>query len=153
MPILETKHFGSVAYEEEEQLQFPAGMPGFEDQRSFLALRFAHSDPLVYLQSVEKGELCFLAVPVLVADHEYRLQVCAEELELIGLPPEPQPEIGKDVLCLAVLSVREHGGATANLLAPLVVNLKDRRGVQAVMAGSGYSHQHVLVPAEEPVCS
>ncbi len=153
MPILETKHFGPVAYEEGTELEFPCGMPGFESRRRFLALRFAHSDPVVYLQSMEVPELCFLTVPVLVVDREYRLDVCAEDLEAIGLDPGRQPRIGAEVLCLAVLSVREEGGTTANLLAPLVVNIALRRGVQALMPDSGYSHQHSLVAQEETVCS
>jgi flagellar assembly factor FliW len=51
-----------------------------------------------------------------------------------------------------VLSIRE-GGPTANLLAPLVINMRNLKAVQAVAAESGYSHQHVLLPEEAPVCS
>jgi len=55
------------------------------------------------------------------------------------------------VLCLAVLSFRPTG-PTANLLAPVVVNVANLKAVQAVMADSGYSHQHALA-AQEAVCS
>jgi flagellar assembly factor FliW len=51
------------------------------------------------------------------------------------------------VLCLAVLSIRETG-PTANLLAPVVINPKACRAVQAVAEGGGYSHQHALEPLE-----
>jgi flagellar assembly factor FliW len=51
-----------------------------------------------------------------------------------------------------VLSIRETG-PTANLLAPIVVNLRNRRAVQAVAAESDYSHQHALMPEEASVCS
>jgi flagellar assembly factor FliW len=153
MPQLETKHFGSIAYEAGAELEFPAGLPGFESRRRFLALRFAQSDPLVYLQSMEDPALCFLTVPVLVADKDYRLQVDGEDLETIGLTPGEQPQIGRDVLCLAVLSIREDADPTVNLLAPLVINLKNHRAVQAVHAESGYSHQHALFPQEAALCS
>lgn len=152
MPLLETKHFGSVSYAPASDLEFPCGLPGFENRRRFLALRFEHSDPIIYLQSMEDPGLCFLTVPVLVLDQEYRLSVNAEDLDTIGLPADRQPAIGRDALCVAVLSMREDG-ATANLLAPVVVNLKNRKGVQAVMARSGYSHQHELFPQEAAVCS
>ena len=56
------------------------------------------------------------------------------------------------MLCLTVLSVRETG-PTANLLAPIVVNLRNRKAVQAVAAESDYSHQHALMPEEASVCS
>jgi len=36
---------------------------------------------------------------------------------------------------------------TANLLAPVVVNLKTRRGLQAIQVDSSYSHQHPVLAA------
>jgi flagellar assembly factor FliW len=153
MPQLETKHFGRVSYEAGAELTFPCGLPGFENQRRFLALRFAQSDPLVYIQSMEDPALCFLTVPVLVVDKNYRLRLKPEDLETIGFAAETQPRIGSDVLCLAVLSVREDADPTANLLAPLVIHLTSHRGVQALAAEPGYSHQQALYAQEEAVCS
>ena len=148
MPLFQTKNFGQIRYETETTLEFPRGLPGFEGRRTFLALHFDDTDPLIFLQSTEDPDLCFLTMPVLAVDPGYRLQVEPEDLELIGLAPGP-PEIGKDVLSVAVLSLREDG-PTANLLAPIVVNLHTRKSVQAVAAQSGYSHQQPLpVPAPE----
>jgi flagellar assembly factor FliW len=50
--------------------------------------------------------------------------------------------------------VAEHRSPTANLLAPIVVNLKTHRAIQAIQADSGYSHQHpLLAAAREEACS
>jgi flagellar assembly factor FliW len=68
----------------------------------------------------------------------------AEDIRLLGLWRAPR--IGEDVLCLAVLSIRPEG-PTANLLAPVVVNLRNRLAVQAVAPDSEYSHRHPLPPA------
>jgi flagellar assembly factor FliW len=46
-----------------------------------------------------------------------------------------------------VLSLRETG-PTANLLAPVIVNLKSLKAVQAVAQEGSYSHQHPLVTEE-----
>jgi flagellar assembly factor FliW len=91
-------------------------------------------------------------LPVLVVDPRYRLEVNAEDLALVGLAAARQPRIGEEVLCLAVVAVRE-SGPTANLLAPIVVNLANRKAVQAVAPQSGYSHQQALVSEEAAVCS
>lgn len=152
MRTFETQSFGVIAYEPESAVEFPAGLPGFEERRRFVALCFPDSEPLVYLQSLEDPGLCFLALPVLAVDPQYRLEVCAEERALIGLAPEQPLRFGKEVLCLTIISLRETG-PTANLLAPVVINLSNRKAVQSVAAESGYSHQHVLVPEEAPVCS
>ena len=41
----------------------------------------------------------------------------------------------------------------AKLLAPIVINLKTRRAVQAIAPQSDYSHQYELTPEETAVCS
>jgi flagellar assembly factor FliW len=152
MPLLETKSFGRIPYELGAAIEFPTGLPGFESRKGFVAIEFADTAPLVFLQSTEEPGLCFITLPVLVVDPEYRLQVSAEDLELVGLTADRQPRLGEDILCLVVLSLRETG-PTANLLAPVLVNLHNRRAVQSVAADSGYSHQHALLPEEAAVCS
>ena len=144
---METKNFGKISFEPESELEFPGGLPGFDDRKRFVAVRFVESDPLVYLQSLEDPGLCFITMPILAVDPKYRLKVSGEDLEQVGLPAARQPRIGDDVLCLTVLSVRETG-PTANLLAPVVINLRSRKAVQAVAQEPGYSHQHVLLPGE-----
>lgn len=151
MPSCETKNFGVVSYEAGSVLEFPSGLPGFEERRLFLALQFADSKPLVFLQSLDDPGLCFVTLPVLVADPEYRLKVSMEDRELVGLPSTSALRIGPDVLCLTVLSLEE-SGPTANLLAPLVVNISNLKGVQAIASESDYSHQHALLPLETAVC-
>jgi flagellar assembly factor FliW len=68
-------------------------------------------------------------------------------MTLIGLRPGSPPRIGDEVLCLTVISIREDG-PTANLLAPVVVNLRNRESVQAVAPSSRYSHRHPLASPE-----
>lgn len=152
MTLLETTNFGPIAFEQESVLEFPRGLPGFEDCRRFVAVQIPQTAPLVFLQSLEQSSLCFTTMPVQSVDPNYHLRVVPEDLALVELPTERQPRIGPDVLCLAVLSLRE-SGPTANLLAPLVVNLANRIAVQAVAPESEYSHQHALLPQEATVCS
>jgi flagellar assembly factor FliW len=149
MPELITRNFGTIRYEEEAALEFPCGLPAFEDYRRFLAMALPQSEPLIFLQSLEDSGLCFITVPVQVVDRDYRLRISSEDLELLGLPSGAAPRLGEDVLGLAVLSVREEG-PTANLLAPIVVNLRDRRAIQAVAPESSYSHQHPLTASGAP---
>jgi len=149
---MQTKNFGTIEYQPDSELQFPRGLPGFDDRKRFVAVNFVESDPLVYLQSLDDPDLCFITMPVLAVDPSYRLNVDVEDLGEIGLSPACQPKIGEDVFCLAVLSMRE-AGPTANLLAPIVINLKTRRAVQAIAAHSDYSHQFELMPQEPAVCS
>ncbi|MCU1232529.1 MAG: hypothetical protein JWP63_496 [Candidatus Solibacter sp.] len=152
MSNFETKYFGNIQFDEASVVVFPAGLPAFEEKRRFLALHFQPSAPLVYLQSLEAGELCFVTLPVGAIDPNYQLTMSDDDVERIGLARGRQPAIGSDVLCLAVLSIRE-GGPTANLLAPVVINLANRLAVQAVAQDVSYSHRHELIVQEAMACS
>jgi flagellar assembly factor FliW len=152
MPVTQTKNFGNISYEPDSELEFPLGLPGFESRRRFVAVRFVESDPLVYLQSLEDPALCFVTMPILSVDPQYRLKVSSEDLGQLGLPGGRPPRIGEDVFCLTVIAIRE-SGPTANLLAPVLINLKNRKAVQAIAPDSDYSHQYELMPEEAAVCS
>jgi len=151
MPYFETQNFGTVDYEGNSILEFPQGLPGFEERRRFVALTFPDTRPLVFLQSLEDRNLCFITLPVLTIDRQYRLEVGEEDLARLDLAPERQPRIGEQVACLAVVTLQETG-PTANLLAPIVINLGNLKAVQAIAPDSGYSHQHALTPVEALSC-
>jgi len=146
MLFLNTKNLGAITWEQASEIEFPCGLPGFEDRRRFVAVHFTHTDPVMFLQSVDDPALCFITLPVRAVKSDYRLTASEEDLALVGLPANRQPRIGEEVNCLAVLSVRETG-CTANLLAPVIINLKNLKAVQAVAQEGGYSHQHPL-PSE-----
>jgi flagellar assembly factor FliW len=151
MPGVQTEHFGWMDYEENSVVEFPSGLPGFEDERRFVAIEQPDAKPLVFLQSLSRPSLCFLTLPVLVVDPQYELAMTGEDLRALELPEDRRPQIGAEVLCLAILSLTENQPPTANLLAPVVVNLRTRRALQAVRPDSTYSHQHPL--PEQPACS
>jgi flagellar assembly factor FliW len=156
MPQLETRRFGTTEYEPESIFQFPSGLPGFEAEREFVFLQRPQTDPLLFLQSISNAGLCFIALPILAADPQYRLQLTPEDRADLELPPEGDLAIGKDILCAAILCAADesHPQPTANLHAPIVVNLRRRIGLQAVQMQSDYSYHHpLLTPQEVTSCS
>ncbi|HWQ56923.1 MAG TPA: flagellar assembly protein FliW [Bryobacteraceae bacterium] len=152
MPHIATAYFGRLPYQPESVIDFPAGLPGFENERRFLPVELPEYHPLVFLQSLEPQGPCFPTLPVTAVEPGYELEVVPEDLERVGLSGRRQPVMGRDVLVLAVLTVSE-AGITANLLAPVVVNLANRRAVQAIRPEPRYSHAHPVETAEVAVCS
>jgi flagellar assembly factor FliW len=148
MLYIETRHFGMIQSREDSVFDFPDGLPGFEDQRQFLLLERPDSRPVVFMQSLSAPGLCFITVPVRVAEPEYQLCMPPEELAFLDVDTGRQPDIGQDVLCLAIVSLQEGQTPTVNLLSPLVINIRTRRCIQSIQADSGYSHQHPLLPRE-----
>ncbi len=149
-----TKYFETMEYTEDSVIRLPNGLPGFEQEREFVLIDQPQNRPLVFVQSLRTAGLCFVALPVLSVDAAYRLSISADDLELIGLDPSTQPAIGTDVACLVILSFGEDRQMSANLLSPLVINLKTCVAVQAIQPCCNYSHRHPLLAEEaEPVCS
>jgi flagellar assembly factor FliW len=137
MPVCNTKYFGHLEYVESSALEFPRGLPGFEQERQFVVIEHPTTRPLVYLQSLGNPQLCFVAVPVNLLAPEYQLELSEEDSRFIGR------STSTNVLCLAIVSIRETG-ATANLMAPVVASLASRKAIQAIAASGKYSHQHPL---------
>jgi flagellar assembly factor FliW len=150
-PSVATKYFGHTTYEPGSEIEFPWGLPAFEDRRKFVAIRFPKTDPLLFLQSLEDPGLCFVTMPALAAEPQYRLRLSAEDLSRLGLPSSRQPRVGQEVQCLVVVAIRETG-PTVNLLAPVVINVKNMKAIQAVMPESPYSVRRELSAVEAPLC-
>jgi flagellar assembly factor FliW len=113
-------------------IEFVAPMPGFPDRRRFLLVRLDEDASVYTLTSVDDPELRFLVVPPMPFFPDYAPELDPETLELLGV---------KEAEALLVLLVVTTGStaadATANLLAPIVIEPEERRAVQAVLTGSG----------------
>ena len=149
--ILTTPHFGSLAVDESAAVEFPQGLPGFEDCRRLVPLEHPAHAGLIFLQSLERMDLCFLALPVRSLRPDYRLAVSSDDLELLGLAEDRQPEMGTEVAALAILSLAPGEPPTANLLAPVVIAVETRRAVQAIRPDGRYQARESLLAAE-PLC-
>ena len=151
VPQATTKQFGSVEYNEQEAIEFPLGLPAFEEERKFLLIERTETKPIAFLQSLSRPELCFVTLPLLVVDPTYRLAVSAEDLRVLGLTDVlnagRQPVMGNEVQVYAIMSAA-NSRPTANLLAPVVVGISSgpKVGVQAIRMDRVYSHEHVWEP-------
>ena len=153
---LQTTYFGELDYSEGSVYQFPNGLPGFESEQEFVFLRQPHTEPLMFMQSLANPKLCFILLPILVADAQYQVQLDPEYAGELKLAANCRLRIGEDILCAAILSPghEDMPEPTVNLMAPVVVNLKERIGMQVIQTNSPYSHRHPLFGPQELVpCS
>jgi len=154
MPECRTRYFEALDYTEDSVIRLPNGLPGFEQEREFILIDRPLTRPLVFVQSLRTASLCFVALPILSIDAGYRLSISGEDLDVLGLDPSRQPHVGNDVACLAIIAIGEDRLMTANLLSPLVINLRNCVAVQAIQPSCNYSHRHPLLSAETvPACS
>lgn len=129
--VIRSPWIGLVEWESGCEIVFPTGLPGFEEQTRMIPVEIPAQRPLVYLQSIEAPEVCFVCLPVLVIQPDFCLHLADEERGTLRITHEGPLELGVDVLCLALLS--EAGGTVeADLDAPVVIGLAASRGVQSV---------------------
>lgn len=147
MPLAQTRRFGALEYEDTSILTFPHGLPGFEGCTRFTVVERREFAPIVFLQSLEKWDLCFFAAPIAAIDSSYDPAISREDMERLGGPETSS----SDLLFLALLCAPENGPLSANLLAPVVVNVRLHVAVQAVRADLRYSHRHPIHPLPVPV--
>lgn len=143
MPVCQSKYHGAIRYEPEQILHMPEGLFGFPDEKQFLLLELPSTRPLAFLQSIATSDLCFIALPAQVVTADYRLELTAADVEKLGYSVEAPPVLGSTVLCLALLTMRDKQETTANLMAPLVIDIARHRGLQT-LTQTGYSHQHPI---------
>jgi flagellar assembly factor FliW len=138
MPQVSTRDFGELEYRIESAIEFPRGLPAFEDERRFVLIQPPSLAPIVVLQSAADPSLAFTAVPVALIDPDYELSVLPEDFEAIDSPGTGQLAV------YVLLTFAEDGPITANLLAPILVNAVTRKAAQAIRSDSRYSHKHPL---------
>jgi flagellar assembly factor FliW len=149
MPALDTRQFGPIDYSEHATLEFPCGLPAFEGHTRFLLIEKDTFAPFLFLQSVIDGQVSFLVLPVTRIDPAYQAVLEPEELEVLGVADGSPP-----LVTLAVVTLTPGGAPTANLVAPILIQLASRRGIQSIQSASNYSHQAPLnaPPAGEQRC-
>lgn len=114
--------------EKEAVITFPEGVPAFEDAKNFTLVTTDDIKPFLYLKSLEIDELGFVCIDPFLIQKDYLVKITAADLAQLGLK-DP-----KDALVFCFVSVKEDPKEnTANLLAPIVVNLQNRTGRQIIL--------------------
>jgi flagellar assembly factor FliW len=133
--VMKTPHLGEISWDAESELFLPSGLPGFENERHMIPVEIPAHRPLIFLQSTERSGVCFVSMPVMTICPDFKLQLTDDERESLQFQETEEPEIGADVICLALLFP---SGRTveANLDAPVVINLHNSRCLQAVSPGA-----------------
>ena len=145
MKKIMTSRFGEIEAAEDAVIHFAAGIPAFEEEHEFLIIPYEEDSPYVFLQSVRTPELAFLMTMPLAFFPDYEFTIDDEveqELELTS----PEEVLIYAVLTLSGTEIRD---LTANLIAPIVINAKTRKGKQIVLDRSSYTTKHRLFPAEK----
>ncbi|MGZ4437602.1 MAG: flagellar assembly protein FliW [Nocardioidaceae bacterium] len=110
-------------------LEMVSPMVGFPEQRHFALARLDDTGVVCDLRSLENPDLSFVVVPPHMFFSDYHPEVDDEVVRALGI------ESADDLVTLVVVTLGEQpGDATANLLAPVLINHHTRRAAQVLLA-------------------
>lgn len=142
MPKIQTK-FGELDIEEKDIIQFPLGLPGFEQFRKFVIQESEGLEPFRFLVPLEDSNISFIVTDpfLFFPDYEFHLDESAKDE--IGITEDARLTV------VVIVNVREQlDTATVNLAAPVVINHDKRLGKQVILSSSPYTTRHRLFGSE-----
>lgn len=123
----------------EKIIHFERGIPGFPNEKEFILLMQNEDSPFGYLQSVKDEHIAFVVTSPFLFFSDYEFELHPELVARLAI------EARDDVVVLAIVTIGEEmSKATANLVAPVVINLKNFTGEQYILEGNHYTPRHLL---------
>lgn len=144
---IETKFLGQVEIQESEIMTFENGLPGFPEEKKYILLGLDADLPIAILQSTENVQLGFIVAYPFAFKNDYAFDLSEEDKKDLKLDDD------KDVAVYSVLTLKEEfSDSTMNLLAPIILNKKEKLGKQIVLQDSEqYPLRYQVVIAEGSV--
>jgi flagellar assembly factor FliW len=141
---IKTKYHGEIEVNEGSTLNFEQGIPGFAEEKKFVLLPLPENDWFHILQSVSTPQLGFVVTDPFLFTKEFDFELDQGSVETLGFTDE------KDVKVLTILTMKETlQESTANLQAPIVINLANNKAKQVILNDSNYQTKHLLFAQPE----
>lgn len=126
--LIQTTRFGHVQFQSEDLLMFPEGILGFSDLQKFVLLDDPNDEIFAWLQSCDEPAIAFPVLePELFSDN-YRINLAKNDLEALRMSSSQ----GARLFCIVTIP-DDPTQMTANLKAPIVINIEARIARQCVL--------------------
>jgi len=124
----------------ESCIRFQGGILGFPSIINYLLIPYEANRSFFRLQAADQADLSFIVVDPLSFTPDYQPNFSEADLENL--------EIGdsESMVLLAIVSIPKGKpqAMTANLMAPLVINARLRKGKQIVLSNSEYTIREAI---------
>lgn len=135
-----TKHFGDLEIDESKIITFPEGLPGFEQVKQFTIIDDKEDSPFKWLQGVDNPQLALVMITPYYFRPDYEVDIADSEVAILEI------QDSQDVVVYSIVVIPEDTSRmTANLKAPVLINMKNNRGKQVIMEKGNYSVKHYIL--------
>lgn len=128
MTTIDTRDFGRMELDENEFIDFRSPIYGYEHLKRFALLSDDEAgEGLVWLQSVDQPDVCFILIGPEVLGIEYEPVLPEEASTLLAL------EGSSPVYQLITVVPEDFKNTTVNLKSPIVINPANRFAAQVIL--------------------
>ena len=137
--------FGELVVDKNNIFNFVSPIIGFNDLKEYTIVDYKPDSPFKWLQSMEDMELAFPVTLCSFFGIDYKFDIPDEEAEKLGI------ENADDVFVCNIANIPASNpkGATINMLAPIVVNLKNKSAMQIILKNTEFQVRYKLFDTEE----
>ncbi len=136
-----TKPYGEIEINEVQIFDFPDGILGFDFIKKFAIIDAQdEGSPFKWLQAVEERELAFVIMQPDSFMSNYHPVIAPGDLEALKV------ESLEELLVFAIVTIPENPAEmTANLQGPLLLNVKEHIGRQAILSTDEFKVRHGIL--------
>jgi flagellar assembly factor FliW len=140
--VVKTGRFGQLTVGDDERIVIPQGLLGFPEYKQYCLVDPGDDTLILWLQSLDNPNIAFPLLEPKIFKPEYAARLSAAELRDLKLENINQSAV------FSILTIPEDvSQMTANLKAPLVINLKAQIARQVVLQENEYTIKHVMFTA------
>lgn len=142
---INSSRFGEIEVSRDVVFDFVSPIIGFNDLKEYALIDYKPDSPFKWLQSVEEGELAFPVTLCSFFNIDYQFDIPDEEAEKLEI------ENADDVFVFNIANIPSSNpqGATINMLAPVVVNLKNKKAMQIILKNTNFEVRHKLFSEQD----
>lgn len=144
---INTIRFGEIEISENACFNMVEPILGYENEKQFVLIEHQEHSNFKWLQSITTPELAFAVTFAGFFGIDYSFELPETSQEILDIVD------ADDILTLNMVAIpRENPkDSTINLLAPLIFNVKNRKGSQVLLSGSDFKVDYPLF-AKEVTC-
>ena len=142
---LKTTKFGEIEIDKSTIFDFVGPIIGFSDLKNYTIVDYKPDSPFKWLQSVEDMDLAFPITLCSFFGIDYQFNIPDEEAQKLEI------ENPDDIFVFNIVNIPSSNpqGATVNMLAPIVVNLANKKAMQIVLKNTDFQVRYKLFENKE----
>lgn len=138
--LIKTTKFGEIEIDKNAIFDFVSPIIGFKNLKQYTIIDYKPDSPFKWLQSTEDMDLAFPITLCSFFGINYQFDIPDEEAQLLEI------ETADDVFVCNIANIPSSNpqGATINMLAPIIINLKNKKAMQIILKNTDFEVRHKL---------